>query len=73
VLGEQHLTWVVDLQRTTPAGSAEEVDRFRRYWYDPALGTWVKWTERFHGARQLLLTFTYDADYTATLSGFSPG
>ncbi len=58
---------------TTPAGSAEEVDRFRRYWYDPALGTWVRWTERFHGARQLLLTFTYDADYTATLTGFSPG
>lgn len=73
VLGQPRETWVVDIQRRTPPGSAEEVDRFRRYWYDPVLGTWVKWTERFHGARQVLLTFTYDAEYTATLTGFAPG
>jgi hypothetical protein len=70
VLGRTRLTWVIDLQRTTAPGAAEEVDRFRRYWYDPDLGVWVQWTERFHGARDLLVDFTYDADYTARLVSF---
>ena len=72
VLGEQHVTWVVDLQRNTTSKGAEQVDRFRRYWFDPALGVWVKWTERFHASRDLLVDFTYDTTYTATLTGFTP-
>ncbi len=72
VLGAPHQTWVVDLQRTTTPGGSEQVDRFRRYWYDPELGIWVKWTERFHASRNLVLDFTYDTTYTATLVGFRP-
>ena len=72
VLGQQRTTWVVDLQRQTKPGGAEQVNRFRRYWYDPVLGTWVKWTERFHASRDMLVDFTYDTTYTATLTGFVP-
>lgn len=72
VLGQPHATWIVDVQRTTKPGSAEQVHRVRRYWYDPALGVWVRWTERFHGERNLLITFSYDADYRADLTGFTP-
>jgi hypothetical protein len=71
VLGAKHTTWVVDLQRNTEPGGREVVDRFRRYWYDPVLGTWVKWTERFHASRDMLVDFTYDTTYTATLVGFA--
>jgi hypothetical protein len=71
VLGAKHMTWVVDLQRNTEPGGREVVDRFRRYWYDPVLGTWVKWTERFHASRDMLVDFTYDTTYTATLVGFA--
>jgi hypothetical protein len=73
VLGTPHDTWVVDLQRNTVGGGAEQVDRYRRYWYDPQVGTWVRWTERFHGERAMLVTFTYDDEYTAVLTGFTPG
>ena len=73
VLGQPRHTWVVDLRRATDPGGAEQVDRTRRYWYDPGLGTWVRWTERFHGSRRLLVAdFTYDAEYTAELTGFQP-
>jgi hypothetical protein len=72
VLGQPHATWVVDVQRTTTSGGAEHVDRYRRYWYDPALGVWVKWTERFHGSRNMLVDFTYDTTYTATLTAVAP-
>lgn len=72
VLGQQRTTWVVDIQRVTKPGGAEQVNRFRRYWYDPELGVWVKWTERFHAARNMLVDFTYDTTYTATLTGYAP-
>lgn len=72
VLGQARDTWVVEIQRNTEPGSAEQVDRWRRYWYDPALGIWVKWQERFHAQRNLLLTFSYDATYTAQLTSFTP-
>lgn len=72
VLGRPHETWVVEVHRTTDAGGAEQVDRTRRSWYDPALGTWVRWTERFHGSRSLLVDFSYDAQYTAELTSFVP-
>ena len=72
VLGRARTVWVVDVQRNTGSGATEQVDRYRRYWYDPALGTWVKWSERFHGARRMVLDFTYDTTYTATLVGFTP-
>jgi hypothetical protein len=72
VLGQRHTTWVIDIQRTTTPGGSEHVNRFRRYWYDPALGVWVKWTERFHASRDLLVDFSYDTNYTATLVGFAP-
>lgn len=73
VLGAPHETWVVDSQRNTTGGGSETVDRHRRYWYDPQLGTWVQWTERFHGERAMFVTFTYDSEYTATLTAFTPG
>lgn len=72
VLGQPRATWVIDLQRKTTPGGPEQVDRFRRYWFDPEVGTWVKWTERFHAARNLVVAFTYDAEYTATLTSFTP-
>ena len=72
VLGRQRTTWVVDVQRRTRPGGAEQVDRFRRYWYDPELGIWVRWTERFDASRDLLVDFTYHTTYTATLVGFVP-
>ena len=72
VLGQDRRTFVVDIQRTTPDGAAEQVDRSRRYWFDPALGTWVRWTERFAGARRMVVDFTYSTEYTATLVGFRP-
>jgi hypothetical protein len=71
VLGTQRETWVVDIQRN--ADGAEKVDRYRRYWYDPTLGIIVQWSERFHGERAMLVTFTFDSEYTATLTGFTPG
>ncbi|HEX2701236.1 MAG TPA: hypothetical protein VHM89_13635 [Acidimicrobiales bacterium] len=73
VLGQPRNTWVVDLRRATDPGGAEQVERTRRYWYDPGIGTWVRWTERFHGSRRVLVAdFTYDAEYTAELTGFQP-
>jgi hypothetical protein len=72
VLGQARTTWVIDIQRTTKPGGAEQVNRFRRYWYDPTLGVWVKWTERFHASRDLLVDFNYDTTYTATLAAFTP-
>lgn len=72
VLGQARTTWVIDLQRTTKPGGPEQVNRFRRYWYDPELGTWVKWTERFAASRDMVVDFSYSASYTATLVGFTP-
>ena len=71
VLGSPHDTWVVEIQRNTTPGGKEQVDRYRKYWYDPSLGIWVKWVERFKGERNMGFTFTYSADYTATLKDFS--
>ncbi|MDQ2650955.1 MAG: hypothetical protein M3Z03_15565, partial [Actinomycetota bacterium] len=72
VLGQPRTTWVIDLQRNTTPGGPEQVDRFKRYWYDPELGVWVKWVERFHAARNMVVSFNYDTEYTATLTGFRP-
>lgn len=72
VLGTTRTTWVIDVQRRTKPGGAEQVDRFRRYWYDPVIGTWVRWTERFRASRDMVVDFSYDTDYTATLTGFTP-
>jgi hypothetical protein len=67
-------TWVIDLHRASRTGSSDQVDRRRRYWYDPARALWVRWHEVFHGARDFTaFTFTYDTDYTATLSAFPTG
>jgi len=32
----------------------------------------VRWEERFHGERHMVVAFTYDAEFTATLSAFTP-
>lgn len=72
VLGAPRETWVVEIQRNTPSGATEEVDRYRKYWYDPSLGIWVKWTERFSAARNGFVRFGYNASYTATLQSFQP-
>jgi hypothetical protein len=62
-------TWVVDVQRTTQPGSSDQVNRYRRYWYDPSRALWVRWHEIFHGSRDFgAISFTYDTDYTATLT-----
>jgi hypothetical protein len=58
------------VQRNSEPGSSDEVNRFRRYWYDPTRALWVRWHEVFHGSRDMFgLTFSYDTDYTATLQG----
>ena len=72
-LGQARETWVVDVQRNSEPGGAEQVDRFRRYWYDADLGTWVRWTERFRGQRSVVLTFSYETEYTAELRSFTAG
>jgi hypothetical protein len=62
-------TWVVDVHRSTRPGSSDKVNRQRRYWYDPTRALWVRWHETFHGSRDYAaITFTYDTDYTATLT-----
>lgn len=71
VLGKPHETWVVEIQRNTPPGANEEVDRYRKYWFDPSLGIWVKWVERFTAARNGVVKFGYKAHYTATLASFT--
>jgi hypothetical protein len=64
-------TWVVTIDRQTKPGSADQVSRKRRYWYDPARKLWVRWAEDFVGARNMFgLTFSYEAHYTATLQSF---
>lgn len=72
VLGAPHETFVVEIQRNTTPGTSEQVDRYRKYWYDPELGIWVKWIERFKAKREGFVTFGYKADYVATLTGFVP-
>jgi hypothetical protein len=62
-------TWVVDVQRTSRPGSSDQVNRYRRYWYDPSRALWVRWHEIFHGSRDVsAFSFHYDTDYTATLT-----
>lgn len=72
VLGAPHETYVVEIQRNTTPGTSEQVDRYRKYWYSPELGIWVKWIERFKAKREGFVTFGYKADYVATLTGFVP-
>ena len=67
-------TRVIDLHRATRPGSSDQVDRQRRYWYDPVRALWVRWHETFHGARDVTaFTFTYDTEYTATLTALPNG
>ena len=66
-------TVVFRIHRQTHPGSADQLTRDRTYWYDPARHLWVKWSETMHGERKMFgLTFTYDNNYTATLTGFTP-
>ena len=66
-------TQVFDIQRRTRPGSADQLTRGRRYWFDPARHLWVKWHETMHGWRRVFgLKFSYDNDYTATLADFTP-
>jgi hypothetical protein len=69
--GNPVATVVVDVHRATQPGSSDQLTRDRRYWFDPVHALWVKWHERFHGERSAGIgTFTYDTDYTATLTQF---
>jgi hypothetical protein len=72
VLGATVQAWKVQLDRQTKPGSADQVTRQRVYWYDPGRALWVKFTETFHGRREMVgFTFTYDNHLTATLVGFT--
>lgn len=71
IAGTPTPTWVVTVERQSRPGSADQVTRNRRYWYDAARKIWVRWAEDFTGARQMFgFTFTYEAHYTATLQSF---
>jgi hypothetical protein len=73
-LGGQSIpTWVVTIDRKTRPGSADQAQRSRTYWYDPARRIWVKWKEKMHGERKTIgFTFTYDTTYEATFTRFAP-
>lgn len=60
---------VVDVHRQSRPGTADQLTRDRRYWFDPTRALPVRWRERFRGARTLgPLSFAYETDYTATLA-----
>jgi hypothetical protein len=66
-------TWVVRIDRQSQPGSSEEVQRTRRYWFAPALGIWVKWTEELHASQTMAgATFGYACEYTAILESVAP-
>lgn len=61
-------TVVVQIDRQSRPGTAEQVTRTRIYWYAPALGTWVRWEEKMHASRAMAgPTFSYDCQYSAVL------
>lgn len=72
-LGTTVQAWKLQVDRRSRPGSAETVTRQRTYWYDPARGLWVRFTEKLHGERQAAgFPFTYDANVSASLVGFAP-
>ena len=82
VVGEETLTiggasvrtTRVTVDRQSRPGSAQRVTRSRTYWFDPGRQLWVKYTERVHGEQGIgVLSFSYDAELSATLSSFTPG
>lgn len=73
VAGKTTPTWVVKIDRKTRPGAADQAQKSRTYWYDPARRTWVKWKETAHSERKTLgVSFVYDATYEATLTRFAP-
>jgi len=72
IAGASIPTYVVQVHRQTRAGSSEQVTRDRTYWYDPGRSLWVKWHETMHAERNYGIHFTYDDDYTATLTSYKP-
>lgn len=73
IMGDVVDAWVVEIQRKSESGSAENVDRTRKYWFDADRGIWVQWTEHFTGSQEFGPgTFTYMTDFTATLERIEP-
>lgn len=73
VLGAQVDAWVVEIHRVSEPGSADVIDRTRKYWVDADRGIWVKWEEHFTGKQNFGPgNFSYSTDYTATLSRIEP-
>jgi len=65
---------VIRIERRTRPGSADQETRRVSYRYDPGLGIWDRWTVLMHAQRSYVgFTFTYDENFTATLSEFQPG
>ena len=62
---------VVRIDRRTRPGSADQETRRVTYWYDPGTGIWDRWSVLMHAQRSYVgFTFTYDENFTATLSSF---
>jgi len=64
--------WKVEIQRKFRPGTPDQGFRNRTYWFDPARNIWVKYTEVFHGERNIGVgSFTYDSNLTAVLANYS--
>jgi hypothetical protein len=73
VFGREVNAWIVSIDRKTRPGSAEQLTRSRKYWFDPARGIWAKWEEHTTGSGDFGPgSFTYTIDFTATLDRAEP-
>jgi hypothetical protein len=73
VMGTEIDAVVVQVDRQSQPGSAEQLTRSRTYWLDPVRAIWVKWEERSSGRQDMGLgSVTYTSNYTATLDRIEP-
>ena len=68
VAGTPTRVWEMTLERTSRAGSSQDVHRVRHQWWDPARAAVVRYRDTMHGQQSYGgVMFTYDSDITATL------
>jgi hypothetical protein len=73
VRGDTVEAWIVSVSRTSQAGSDEQFQRTRKYWFDPASGLWVKFEETTSMRQGSgLSATTYTSSLTATLDRVEP-
>ncbi|MCU1375028.1 MAG: hypothetical protein JWO68_2314 [Actinomycetia bacterium] len=72
VLGTPTAVWEIVLERQTEAGSDQQVHRVRRQWWDPNRRGVVRYQDTTHGQQRYGgITFTFDSDLTADLTGYT--